>query len=102
MLSGMDSTTKLFRLAIAAIGLHIADDSFFQPEAGTSAADHLVSGLVPLALLALVAWAFPRLSGGRRGALALFLGPFAAATGIEAVHYATQLGLTGDDFTGFL
>ena len=98
----MDSTTKLFRLAIAAIGLHIADDNFFQPEAGTSAGDHLVSGLVPLALLALAAWGFPRLRGTQRGFLALLLGPLGIATGIEAVHYANQVGPSGDDFTGFL
>jgi MYXO-CTERM domain-containing protein len=98
----MDSTTKLFRLATALIGLHIADDNFLQPEAGTSAGDHLASGLVPLAVLALAAWAFPRLSGAGRGALALFLGPFGIATGIEAVHYANQVGPSGDDFTGFL
>ena len=98
----MNSTTKLFRLAVAAVVLHIADDNFFHPEAGTSAGDHLVSGLVPLGLLALAAWAFPRLRGTRQGALALLLGPLAAATGIEAVHYANQVGPSGDDFTGFL
>ena len=98
----MDSTTKLFRLAVAVVGLHIADDNFLQPEAGTSAADHLVSGLVPLALLALAAWGFPRLRGAGQGALALLLGPLAIATGIEAVHYANQVGPSGDDFTGFL
>ena len=98
----MTTTTKLFRLAIALIGLHIADDNFFQPEAGTSAGDHLVSGLVPLALLALAAWGFPRLPGAGRGALALFIGPLGIATGIEAMHYASQVGPSGDDFTGFL
>jgi hypothetical protein len=98
----MDSTTKLFRLATALIGLHIADDNFIQPEAGTSAADHLLSGLVPLALLALAAWAFPRLRAGAQGALALFMGPLGIVTGIEAVHYANQVGPSGDDFTGFL
>ena len=98
----MDSSTKLFRLAVGLVALHVADDNFLQPEAGTSAGDHLLSGLLPLALLALAAWAFPRLRGGRRGALALFLGPFGIATGIEAVHYANQVGPSGDDFTGFL
>jgi hypothetical protein len=86
------TTTKLFRLAIALIGLHIADDNFLQPEAGTSAGDHLVSGLVPLALLALAAWGFPRLPGAGRGGLALLIGPLGIATGIEAVHYANQVG----------
>jgi uncharacterized protein len=102
MMPGMTSTTTLFRLALALIGLHIADDNFLQPETGTSAADHLVSGLVPLALLALAAWAFPRLPGAARGALALFIAPLGIATGIEAVHYANQVGPSGDDFTGFL
>ena len=98
----MNTTTRLFRLAVAIVGLHIADDNFFQPEPGTSAGDHLVSGLVPLALLALAAWAFPRLRGTAQGALALLLVALAIATGIEAVHYANQVGPSGDDFTGFL
>ncbi|HEX6584875.1 MAG TPA: CocE/NonD family hydrolase [Thermoleophilaceae bacterium] len=108
----MDSTTstaartpldrRLFGLAVGLIGLHVADDNFLQPEAGTSASDHLLSGLLPLALLALAYWAYPRLSGARRGALALFIGPLGIVTGIEAVHYANQVGPSGDDFTGFL
>jgi hypothetical protein len=40
-------------LAVGLIALHIVDDSFLEPQPGTSAADHLVSGLVPLAVLAL-------------------------------------------------
>jgi fermentation-respiration switch protein FrsA (DUF1100 family) len=94
--------TQVFRGALALIALHVADDNFFQPPAGTSAGDHLVSGLVPLALLALAAWGFPRLSGGRQGALALFIGPLGIATGLEAFHYARDVGASGDDFTGFL
>ena len=92
----------MFRGALALIALHVADDNFFQPPAGTSAADHLVSGLVPLALLALAAWAFPRLSGGRQGALALLIAPLGIATGLEAIHYTRDIGASGDDFTGFL
>ena len=38
--------------AIFALALHVADDSFLQPEPGTSAGDHLAGGLVPVALLA--------------------------------------------------
>jgi uncharacterized protein len=102
MLVPMDTTTKLFNAAVALIGLHIADDNFIQPPAGTSASDHLASGLVPLALLALAVWAFPRLSGGRRGALALVLGPLGVVSGIEAAHYTNQVGASGDDFTGLL
>ncbi|HET8756671.1 MAG TPA: alpha/beta fold hydrolase [Solirubrobacteraceae bacterium] len=90
------------RLAIAVIALHVLDDNFVQPQPGTSASGHLVSGLVPLAGLAVAAWALPRLQGARGGALALALGVFGVVAGIEAVHYASTVGPSGDDFTGLL
>lgn len=96
------SELVLFRLGVAFIALHVLDDTFLQPQPGTSASDHLVSGLVPLALLGLVAWGFPRLRGGRRGALALTVGVLGAATGIEAAYYTSKLGASGDDYTGLL
>ena len=37
------------------------DDNFLQPQPGTSAGDHLASGLVPLAILARAALVYPRL-----------------------------------------
>jgi uncharacterized protein len=92
----------MFALAISAIALHVIDDNFLQPEPGTGPGDHLVSGLVPLALLALAVWAYPRLNGGWRGALALLLGPLGIAAGLEAFHYTRELGPSGDDFTGLL
>jgi uncharacterized protein len=61
-----------------------------------------VSGIVPLAALASAAWAHPRLRGGRRGALALTLGVFGIAGGIEGYHYAKEVGASGDDFTSLL
>jgi hypothetical protein len=90
------------RVAIGAIALHVADDSFFQPQPGTSAGDHLVSGLVPLAVLALAAWAYPRLRAGFRATIALLLGIFGIVAGVEAVYYTTKDGPSGDDFTGLL
>jgi alpha/beta superfamily hydrolase len=92
----------MFLLAIVAIALHVLDDNFLQPEPGTAAGDHLVSGLVPLAVLAFAAWAYPRLRGGRRGAMALVLGVFGIVAGIEAVHYTSKVGASGDDYTGLL
>ncbi len=71
---GRTRETVLFLVAVALIALHVLDDNFVQPQPGTSPGDHLVSGLVPLALLGLAAWAYPRLRGGRRGALALAFG----------------------------
>jgi len=100
--AGVTREATAFLAAVAVVALHVIDDSFVQPQPGTSATDHVVSGLVALALLALAAWAYPRLSGGRRGALALALGMFGAATGIEAVHYSSTVGASGDDYTGLL
>jgi hypothetical protein len=99
---GRSRETLLFLGAIALIALHVIDDNFLQPQPGTSPLDHLVSGLVPLALLGLAGWAYPRLRGGRRGALALFIGPLGIAAGIEGYHYGRELGPSGDDFTGLL
>ena len=39
---------RVFFAATGAVMLHIADDNFLQPNAGVTAGDHLVSGLVPL------------------------------------------------------
>jgi uncharacterized protein len=95
-------TTLIARVAIAVMALHVIDDSFLQPAPGTTFADHLVSGLVPLAALALAAWAFPRMRAGARAATALMLAPFAIVLGAEAVRYWGEVGLFGDDYTGLL
>ncbi len=96
----MRSGLAVLRPAVAVVALHVVDDRFVQPQPGTSAGDHLVSGLVPLAVLAFAAWAYPRLRGGRRGALALLLGLFGIVGGVEAVHYTSQVGPSGDDYSG--
>jgi dienelactone hydrolase len=92
----------LFLVPLALIALHILDDNFLQPEAGTSAGDHLVSGLVPLALLALAAWAYPSLRPAARGATALLVGLFGIAAGLEGWYYTLTVGPSGDDFTGLV
>jgi dienelactone hydrolase len=89
-------------LAVGLIALHIVDDSFVQPQPGTSATDHLVSGLVPLIALALAAAAYPRLRAGGRATLALGLGVFGIAAGSEGWYYAREVGASGDDYTGVL
>ena len=94
---------SLFLLGAALVALHVIDDRFLQPAAGTSAADHLVSGLVPIALLAAAAWGHARARAGWRGVLALAVGMFGAGIGaIEAGYYSTAIGPSGDDFTGLL
>ena len=92
--------TAIVRIALGIVALHVADDAFLQPNPGTSAADHLANGLVPIALLVGVAIVYPRLRAGLRGALALAFGVLALTTGVEAVYYATHGGMSGDDYTG--
>jgi hypothetical protein len=91
-------------LALGAFGLiavHLVDDSFLQPQPGTGIADHLVSGLVPLALVAGAAVGYPRLRPGLRAALAVVLGIFGIVTGaVEPAFYGPKEGLSGDDFSG--
>jgi dienelactone hydrolase len=92
----------LFLLGAGAVALHVADDNFLQPEPGTSAGDHLASALVPLALIAVAAALCGRVRAGNRAALALALGVFGIACGVEAAYYTVNGGPSGDDFTGWL
>jgi MYXO-CTERM domain-containing protein len=94
--------SQLFAFALAVIAVHVVDDNYLQPQPGTSPSDHLVSGLVPLAALGLATWAYPRLRGLWRGAIALTLGVLGIVAAIEAVHYTNTVGASGDDFTGLL
>jgi hypothetical protein len=87
---------------VAVIALHVADDSFLQPQPGTSAGDHLVSGFVPLAVLGLAVVVYSHLRGGGRAAIALVVGFFGIVFGAEAAYYTVQVGPSGDDFTGLL
>jgi dienelactone hydrolase len=97
---GRSRETVLFWIGLALIALHVVDDNYLQPQPGMSPGDHVVSGLVPLALIGLAAWAYPRLRGGRRAALALVSGVLGIAGGIEGYYYAREVGPSGDDFTG--
>jgi hypothetical protein len=98
---GRDSA--LFLLATTAIAVHVLDDNFLQPQPGTSAGDHLVSGLVPLAGLALVAAVYSRLRVGLQAMIALTLGLLGTVAGAgEAGYYTIEVGPSGDDYTGLL
>ena len=99
---GASRETTLFRLAIVVFAIHVVDDNFLHPEPGAAAADHLVSGLVPLAVLGVAAWGYPRVRGLWRGAMALALGVLGIALGVEGAHYANKVGASGDDFTGLV
>jgi dienelactone hydrolase len=88
--------------ALALIALHVADDNFLQPNPGTGAADHLVSGLVPLMVLAGAAAIYARVRAGARATIALLLGFFGVLAGVEAIYYTRVVGPSGDDYTGLL
>src|SRR5262249_42722432 len=88
--------------AVALVGLHVLDDNFLQPQPGTSAGEHLVSRLVPLACIGSGAAVCRRLRRGRGGAIVLLLGFSGVLAGTEAIHYARAVGPSGDDYTGLL
>jgi len=92
----------VFLVAVAVIAVHVVDDSFAQPEDGTSAGDHLVSGLVPLAALAIAAAVYPRARAGVGATIALMVGLFGVVAGLEGWHYAREVGASGDDYTGLV
>jgi dienelactone hydrolase len=94
--------TSLAVAGLAVIAVHVLDDRFLQPQPGTSAGDHLVSGLVPSAVLLAVAAFYPRLRPGLRASLAVVLGLFGVVTGIEAVYYLDAGRFSGDDYTGLV
>ncbi|MFL5928044.1 MAG: alpha/beta hydrolase [Gaiellaceae bacterium] len=93
----------LARIAVGAIALHVLDDNFIEPEAGTSATDHLISGLAPLAALIAFAAVYHRLRAGLRAGIAIPLGLLGIVAGVgEAGYYSLQVGPSGDDYTGLL
>lgn len=93
---------RVFLTATALVALHVVDDNFLQPPPGTSAADHLLSGLVPLGVLAALALAYRRLGAGLRSLCALAVGVLGLTVASEAVYYTREGELGGDDLTGWL
>jgi pimeloyl-ACP methyl ester carboxylesterase len=93
---------RIFIAAVGAVGLHVVDDNYLQPEPGTSAGEHLASGLVPLAVLGLVSLLYPRLRPGARAYVSMTLGVLAVMVGVPGVHHLTEGVAAGDDFTGLL
>ena len=88
--------------ATAAIAVHVLDDSFIQPQPGTSAGDHLAGGIIPVAALAAAAALLPRVRAGLRGALTLLIGFTGVMVGSEAAYFTATGHASGDDWTGLL
>lgn len=94
---------RLFRVAAALVIVFLLDDALGHPEPGTTAGDHLISGTVPVAAVALAAFAYPRLRPGLRATLALVLGALAIVAGtVDGVAHAAVDRLAGDDATAIL
>jgi uncharacterized protein len=94
---------SIFLIATGVVALHVIDDNYLQPNAGMSPFDHLASGLIPLALLALGAWAYPRVRAGFAAVISIAIGIFGVIIGgFESVYYTSAVGPSGDDFTGLL
>ena len=94
---------RLFQVAAGVIVIAVADDAFVHPEPGTSAGDHLASGLIPIAIALLGALAYPRLRPGLRACLALLFGALALEAGVvDGVRHAVVSSISGDDFTAIL
>src|SRR5437764_235088 len=95
--------TKLAVVGLGVVSLHVFDDSFLQREPGTAAVDHLLSGLVPLAVLIGTAMLYHRLRPGLRATLAVVLGVLGIVIGgSEAAYYGPKEGLSADEYTGLL
>ncbi len=101
-LRAVTTEVRVASVGIATVALHVLDDTFLQPQPGTGAGDHLVSGLVPLALLIGAISVYRRARPGARAAIALLAGVSGLVVSVEA-FYATfeGAGPTGDDFSGF-
>ncbi|HSD77797.1 MAG TPA: CocE/NonD family hydrolase [Solirubrobacteraceae bacterium] len=93
----------VFRLALLVVAIGVLDDAFAHREPGTSAADHLLSGLLPVAVAAALALAYPHLRAGLRAIAAISCGVLAAVAGVaDGVRHVAVDGLAGDDVTAML
>jgi dienelactone hydrolase len=100
---GVRDEVRLFQIGAAVIAIAVADDAFVHPEPGTSAGDHLASGLIPIAVALLGTLAYPRLRPVLRGCLALVFGALALTAGIVgAIMHVSINSVSGDDVTGIL
>ena len=87
--------------ATAIVAAHAVTDAFIAPEPGVRPADHMLSGVAPLALLVAACGAFWLSRAGLRAVVSLLLGILALEGFALAVADARTVGARGDDWTGF-
>ncbi len=92
----------VFSLAGAAIALHAIDDAFVNREPGVQWTAHIAAAALPVALIALAIWLYPRMGAGVRAALAVVLGALALVGAQIAITHSLAQGSSGDDWTGLL
>lgn len=98
----MSRGRTVFLVAVGIIAVHIIDDSWVNPEPGTSAGDHVFSGGLTLVALGVATVLYLVSSDGVRAAIAVVLGVFALVVSAEG-WYAVREGVqSGDDYTGLL
>lgn len=99
---GVHRVPVLTLVVAGLVAAHAIDDNFLQPEPGTTAGDHLLSGLVPLAALlvtvAVAVWGRP----GARAVAAGIVGISAITAGQEGWQALWRDGPSRDDYTGIL
>jgi hypothetical protein len=92
-----------FRAALAVVGLAVVDDAFVNLEPGVRAGDHIVSGLVPLAVIVVLIAVANRLPSFLRGWLAIFTGALALTAAItDGVRHILVDRVSGDDVSAVL
>ena len=89
----------VFVCAVAVLAAHILVSAFVAPRPGTSGSDHIVAAFVPLALLGLAAWLFPRLGHVLQAAISLVLGVVTLVGGVVALR---GIGADVSGWTGLL
>ncbi len=83
--------------------LWVFDDGVWHREPGTSAAHHLVSVLVPVALAGLLGLVYPRLRAGARAVAAVTAGVLMIVAGtVDGVRHVAVDRVAGDDISAIV
>lgn len=99
------STPREYRIVAFAMGVlivHILVDAFLAPEPGTIWTDHILSATIPLGIIALAVYFYPRLRAGLRAVIDMTFGIWTITGAGVAIVDARNVGPRGDDWTGFL